>query len=453
MTQDKTIVVLLAGGVGTRVGMGVPKQLLKIAGKPIVEHTLEACEASPLIDEIIIMMNAESIESLDYLKGRPGAKLTRILPGGETRNDTTQLALAAIEGNPRVLFHDAVRPFIDARIIEDCVRALDEFDAVDTAILSADTIIQVNEDNCISAIPKRGDLRRGQTPQAFRADVLREAYRLAEGDDSFAATDDCGVVFKYLPEVPIKVVDGTPENMKVTDPIDLHIADKIFQLQSTPTAALEHQLTELKDSVVVIFGASYGIGESIATMAAEAGARVHALSRSVTGTDINDPASVQSALDSVLEAEGRIDHVIVTAGVLKIASLNDADTAEIIDTVTTNLVAPALLAKASFAALERTRGTLTFFTSSSYTRGRAGYSMYSATKAGIVNLTQALAEEWAGDGVRVNTVNPQRTATPMRTQAFGEEPEGTLLTAEAVAEATLRLVCSGTTGQVVNVRL
>lgn len=453
MAAEKTLMVLLAGGIGTRVGSGIPKQLLKIAGKPIVEHTLDACDSSPVIDEIIIMMNPGTIGELDYLLERSGTKLTRILPGGGTRNETTQLALAAIEGNPRVLFHDAVRPFIDHRIIEDCVRALDDFDAVDTAIPSADTIIQVDDSGCISAIPRRAVLRRGQTPQAFRPDVLRRAYALAADDPDFSATDDCGVVFTYLPEVPIKVVPGSPENMKVTDPIDVHIADKIFQLQSAPAAELEHQLTELAGQVVVIFGASYGIGASIADMSRAAGARVHALSRSGTGTDVTDQEAVRRALTEIAAGEGRIDHVVVTAGVLRIADLVDADAEEIVHTVTTNLIAPALIARESFGVLRESQGSLTLFTSSSYTRGRAGYSMYSATKAGVVNLTQALAEEWAATGVRVNVINPQRTATPMRTDAFGDEPEGTLLTAEAVAEATLSTMCSDSTGQTVNVRL
>ncbi|UOR02232.1 bifunctional cytidylyltransferase/SDR family oxidoreductase [Leucobacter allii] len=453
MATEKTIMVLLAGGIGARVGMGIPKQLLKIAGKPIVEHTLEACEASPLIDEIIIMMNADTISELDYLRDRTGTKLTAILPGGGTRNETTQLALAAIEGDPRVLFHDAVRPFIDARIIEDCVRALDEFDAVDTAIPSADTIIQVDEDDCIAAIPRRAELRRGQTPQAFRAEVLRRAYAAAADDPDFSATDDCGVVFTYLPEVRIKVVDGTPENMKVTDPIDVHIADKIFQLQTTPAVALEDQLSAMRDRVVVVFGASYGIGESIVELGRAAGARMHGLSRSETGTDVTDRETVRRALDEIYAEEGRIDHIVVTAGVLRISDLVEAASDEILQTVNTNLVAPALIAKEGFEKLSESHGSLTFFTSSSYTRGRAGYSMYSATKAGIVNLTQALAEEWAPGGVRVNAINPQRTATPMRTQAFGQEPEGSLLSADAVAEATLRTICSTATGQTINVRL
>ena len=102
--------------------------------------------------------------------------------------------------------------------------------------------------------------------------------------------------------------------------------------------------------------------------------------------------------------------------------------------------------------LRETRGGLLLFTSSSYTRGRSGYSLYSSAKAAAVNLTQALADEWAADQVRVNCINPERTATPMRTKAFGEEPAGSLLESEVVARASLDVMISGLTGHIVDIR-
>jgi 2-C-methyl-D-erythritol 4-phosphate cytidylyltransferase len=453
----RTVAVVLAGGIGVRVGLGIPKQLIRIAGKAIVEHTLEALDASPLIDEVIIMMNAGSIRELDHLLGNERfRKLTRILPGGETRNDTTQLALAAIDGDDtKVLFHDAVRPFIDERIIRDCVEALDRYDAVDTAIPSADTIVEVDGQRHITDIPARARLRRGQTPQAFRLETIRRAYELARLDPGFTATDDCGVVFQYLPEVPIFVVDGTAENMKVTEPIDVHIADKLFQLQSASLAldTRPDTVPDLDGRVVAVFGGSYGIGESIVELAGAAGARVHAFSRSATGTDVRRAHDLRAALDAVAAAEGRIDVVILTAGVLHISSLVDASADDVESTIDTNLLAPVLIAREAYPHLERTGGQLLLFTSSSYTRGRAGYSVYSATKAGVVNLTQALSEEWAEHGVRVNCINPQRTKTPMRTSAFGDEPEDTLLDPHDVARVTLNVAASDLTGQIVTVQV
>lgn len=456
MSTPRTVAVVLAGGIGVRVGLGIPKQLIKIAGKAIVEHTLEALDASPLIDEIVIMMNAAAIGELDHLLHNDRfKKLTRILPGGDTRNDTTKLAIAALDGDDtKVLFHDAVRPFIDDRIIEDCVRALDEYDAVDTAIPSADTIIQVDENRLITGIPDRSMLRRGQTPQAFRLGTIRRAYEIAATDPGFKATDDCGVVFTYLPDVPIYVVDGTAENMKVTEPIDVHIADKLFQLQSA-SLSLESvtSVPDLTGRSVVVFGGSYGIGGSIVEQARAAGATVSEFSRTTTGTDIRSAKAVRKALAKVHEEVGRIDVVIVTAGVLRVAPLVDSTKRDLKDTIQVNLIGPAIVAREAFPYLVETHGQVVLFTSSSYTRGRAGYSAYSATKAGVVNLTQALAEEWDEANVRINCINPQRTHTPMRTQAFGDEPLDSLLDPADVARVTLHVAASDLTGQIVTVQV
>ena len=452
----RTVAVVLAGGVGVRVGLGIPKQLIKIAGKAIVEHTLDALEASPLIDEIIVMMNRSAIDQLEPLLGNDRfPKLTKVLPGGATRNDTTQLAIAELEGDDtKVLFHDAVRPFIDDRIIGDCVEALDHYDAVDTAIPSADTIIRVDDNGLIADIPDRSYLRRGQTPQAFRLGVIRRAYELARTDVDFKATDDCGVVFTYLPDTPIFVVNGTAENMKVTEPIDVHIADKIFQMQSN-SLSLENisSVPDLTGKVVAVFGGSYGIGQSIVELAQDAGAQVKEFSRSTTGTDVRSAKAIRRALRTVHDELGRIDTVILTAGVLRISPIVDAPKREIKETIGINLVAPAMLSREAFPYLEESGGQVVLFTSSSYTRGRANYSTYSATKAGVVNLTQALAEEWAESGVRINCINPQRTHTPMRTHAFGEEPEGSLLDPVDVARVTLNVAASNLTGQIVTVQV
>lgn len=451
----RTVAVLLAGGIGVRVGLGIPKQLIKIAGKAIVEHTLEVVNASPVIDEIIIVMNAGAIGQLRSLMDHERfPKLTRIIPGGETRNDSTRAALAVIDDDPdtKVLFHDAVRPFVNDRILEECVEALDHYDAVDTGIPSADTIIQVDSASHITGIPNRGTLRRGQTPQAFRAGTIRQAYDLAANDKSFHATDDCGVVFTYLPDTPIFVVEGTAENMKVTEPIDVHIADKIFQLQSASLTA-DEELPDMTGKVVVVFGGSYGIGESITALARDAGAEVYEFSRSTSGTDVRSRSHVKNALKQVFERAGRIDSVVLTAGVLQMGPLTKTKVREIEYGIETNFLAPVIVSRAAHKYLARTGGQVLLFTSSSHTRGRANYGVYSASKAAIVNLTQSLAEEWADDGININCINPQRTNTPMRTAAFGDEPIESLLDPSTVAAVSLQVLNSDLTGQIVSVRV
>ena len=126
--------------------------------------------------------------------------------------------------------HDCARPFLNDKIITDCVRALKTYVAVDVAIPSADTIIKINENNIIDSIPQRSKLKRGQTPQCFKLSIIKKAHELSKNDANF--TDDCGLIVKYnLGDV--YVVDGDNENIKVTFPSDIFLADRLFQIRST----------------------------------------------------------------------------------------------------------------------------------------------------------------------------------------------------------------------------
>ncbi len=459
--ENRTIAIVLAGGTGTRVGLRTPKQLLKVAGQTILGHTIAAFEESPVIDEIIVLMAPGWVpEAKDVVTKAGFQKVSRVLAGGKSRNDTTMIALGAVtelvgDADCKLLFHDAVRPLVDRRIIVECVDALDSYRAVDVAIPSADTIIEV-ADQVITSIPPRAALRRGQTPQAFRAATIRRAYALARQDPSFAATDDCSVVLRYLPGVPIYVVDGSERNIKVTHPIDVFLVDQLFRLGShtSPRTADENVTAErMKDHTLVVFGGSYGIGAEIAEVARGLGATVFSFSRSQTGTAVQDLQAVEAALSEAYAETGRVDYVVVTAGVLHRSPLTESSEEVIRESIDINLTGPLFIARASARYLAESRGQLLLFTSSSYTRGRAGYSLYSSTKSAVVNVTQALAEEWRSLGIRVNCVNPERTSTPMRTNAFGEEPEESLLSARTVALSSIEVLTSDESGHVMDVRL
>jgi 2-C-methyl-D-erythritol 4-phosphate cytidylyltransferase len=460
VTELRNVAVVLAGGTGTRVGLSIPKQLIKIAGKTIIEHTIAAFQASSLIDEIVILMAPGHLDPVRAIVHNGGYdKVTQIVEGGETRNESTSRALGALGSEEcNVLFHDAVRPLVSQTIIRDVVSALATHEAVDTAIPSADTVVQVHdtpdETNTISDVLPRHLLRRGQTPQAFRLSVIRKAYELAWQDPDFTATDDCTVVLRYLPEVPIAVVTGHERNMKVTEPIDVYIADKLFQLHSadTPDQLTDEQYrAALEGKTMVVFGGSYGIGGDIAELARGLGATVHSFSRSSTNTHVDRREDIAAAAAVVLKESDSIDFVVNTAGVLVIEDLADTSEETIFAATEINYLAPIFIAQEFYPHLARSSGSLLLFTSSSYTRGRGGYSLYSSAKAAVVNLTQALADEWAGE-VRVNCVNPERTGTPMRTKAFGEEPEGTLLSSMEVARQSLDVLLAEQTGHIIDIR-
>ena len=378
MTGLRNIAVILAGGSGSRVGLNIPKQLIKISGKSIIEHTIAAFNRSRDIDEIIVMMAPGYLDEVRAIVKSGGyAKVTRILEGAGTRNDTTRGAIAALGTDEcNVVIHDAVRPLVSQTIIAANIDALNDYCAVDTAIASADTIVQVDAKGAsIADVLPRSLLRRGQTPQSFRLSTFRRAYEIASADPDFVATDDCTVVLRYLPDVPITVVEGHESNMKVTEPIDVYIADKLFQLTSadTPATLSESEYRKrLAGSTVVVFGGSYGIGRDIATIAAEYGAVVRSFSRSTTGTHVERRSDIIAAASAVLEETGRIDFVVNAAGVLPQSELAETTEETIYQATDINYLAPIFIAQEFFPHLRESGGALLLFTSSSYTRGRSG---------------------------------------------------------------------------------
>lgn len=448
--MSRNIAILLASGAGTRFRSETPKQFLKLAGKAVLEHTLDVFQRHPRIDEIVLVIGGEHRLLVEQMVNAGGyAKVARIVEGGSTRQGSSAAGIGAIQGDGhKVLVHDAVRPLLDPDVVDRCLDALDQFDAVDTGISSADTVIQVSPNDVIESIPKRDTLRLGQTPQGFRAGTLRAAHALAAKDPP-TVTDDCGLILHFgLGQV--KVVDGAVGNIKVTYPSDIYLADRLFQLRSR-SMGNEDLGGRLEGKVLVVFGASRGIGERVCRLAEKHGALVVGGSRT-TGADVADPLAVRNCLAAAVSKHGRVDLVANTAGVLRTGLLEGQDYATIDEQLLTNLRGSVIVARESFAFLKERGGSIALFASSSFTRGRARSSVYSATKAAVVNLAQALAEEYRPFGVRINAMNPERTATPMRTENFGNEPGAELLDADVVATATLRTLLSDATGEVIDVR-
>ena len=452
--MTRNIGIILAGGRGTRLGDQRPKQLLKIAGKKVIEHTLDVFEKHPLIDEVAIVSNPDYVGDIEEIsKVNTFTKLKKILHGGAERYHSSLSAINAYQDQDvNLIFHDAVRPMVNNRIISDCIEALKEFNAVDVAVKTTDTIIEV-QDNLVREIPNRDLLYNGQTPQAFHIQTIKAAYELALQDRNFKATDDCGVVKKYLPNEDIYVVLGEQFNMKLTYKEDVFLIDKLFQLKSSidTGSSLTNLAKELlTDKVVVVFGGSYGIGKDIIDIGKSYSAVVYSFSRA-NDVDISLQDQVARALETVFAQEGRIDHVVNTAAVLDKQSLINMAYEDIIKSINVNYLGSVIVAKESYKYLRQTKGSLLLYTSSSYTRGRSLYSIYSSTKAAIVNLVQALSEEWPD--VRINCINPERTKTPMRIKNFGNEPENSLLKSEVVALASINTLFSERSGQVIDVKL
>lgn len=226
------VAVVLGGGVGTRFGAALPKQLLTLDGRTLVEHCVAAFAAAPGIDEIVLVMPLAYHEESKRLVGD---QVTAIIEGGVTRSDSVRSALAHISARhdpaaTGVLIHDAARPLLSQRIIADCLRALEVHGAIGTAVPTSDTILTV-KDGVIAHVPPRETLYRAQTPQCFHLDTIMKAHALAAADPAFQPTDDCGVVLRYLPATPVHVIPGSEDNIKVTHPADLEIAAALLRLR------------------------------------------------------------------------------------------------------------------------------------------------------------------------------------------------------------------------------
>jgi 2-C-methyl-D-erythritol 4-phosphate cytidylyltransferase len=247
----RMVAVVLGGGVGQRLGAGMPKQLLTLGGKTLVERCVAAFQTAPGIDEILVVMARGYTGQVEALLAKGGLakgglaggypKVTGVIEGGRERPDSVRAALAAIASRTPgasgddcgVLLHDAARPLVDQRIIADCVAALTEHDAAGVAVPASDTMV-VTGNGVMQSMPRRETLHRCQTPQCFRLSVISRAHELAAADPGFSPTDDCGVVMRYLPGVPVHIVPGSERNIKVTYPQDLAVAEALLKSGLSP---------------------------------------------------------------------------------------------------------------------------------------------------------------------------------------------------------------------------
>ena len=379
----KNIAIILAGGKGERFNATLPKQFAKVAGKTVIEHTIDCFEQHGQIDEIAVVINPSYIDKMESIVLKNNwRKLKKILSGGKERYDSSLAAIHAYreQKDVNLIFHDAVRPLLDQQIITEVLSALDRYNAVDVAIPATDTIIQVDlEKRAIEQIPDRNKLYQGQTPQGFKLETIAKAYQLAMQDRAFRTTDDCGVVRKYLPEEKIYVVDGAKKNLKLTHMEDLYFIDKLYQLNSIKQNS-DIPYENLKGKVLVVFGGNAGIGKEICDITSAHGAKVYPFSRRITNTDISYIEQVQQAFDTVMQKETKIDYVVVSAAVLRKEAFHTMEQKDIETMIDINYKGMIYVSKCAYPYLKESGGQLLHFTSSSYTLGRPFYSLFHCMK-------------------------------------------------------------------------
>ncbi len=228
--------VILAGGVGSRMGGEKPKQYLTVKNKPIIIYTAEKFLACTELEKIIILCPEKWVEyTKNLVKKYIAAAENRIavIEGGETRNETIMNAVSFIEaaGNlddeTVIVTHDSVRPFVTHRIIKENIEACRKFGACDTVIPATDTIVESENGLNISNIPNRSIMYQGQTPQSFKALRLREIYHSLTENEKNILTDAAKIY--VLKGETVALVAGETYNIKITYPYDLRIAKSLLE--------------------------------------------------------------------------------------------------------------------------------------------------------------------------------------------------------------------------------
>lgn len=227
--------IILAGGVGSRMGdTKKPKQFILLGGKPIIVHTIEKFYVNPEFEKIIVLCPNQWLNHTRNLVANylPKDNNVVVIEGGSDRNGTIMNSLAYIEQNygldedTIVVTHDAVRPFVTHRIIEENIHYAQEYGACDTVIPATDTIVESQDHTVIHAIPDRKMMYQGQTPQSFQAKKLKELYESLTKEEKDILSDAAKIFVIKGEEV--RLVRGETFNIKLTYPYDLKVAEALL---------------------------------------------------------------------------------------------------------------------------------------------------------------------------------------------------------------------------------
>jgi 2-C-methyl-D-erythritol 4-phosphate cytidylyltransferase len=233
------VAIIPAAGEGLRMGGQTPKQFLSLDGVPIFIHTLRKFVAADAVREIVLGLRPEDLERAgSEVERERFSKPVRVVEGGASRQETVSRALAEVPPETElVLVHDAVRPFVELHLIQRVIEAAVKDGAAILGIPSVDTVKQVDRQTIMGTIP-RERIVLAQTPQAFRYEIIREAFERA-ADDGFTGTDEASLVERLGHTVA--VVMGSDRNIKITKPSDLPLA-RLYIAQEKEQGRLKAEL-------------------------------------------------------------------------------------------------------------------------------------------------------------------------------------------------------------------
>lgn len=230
--SSKTVAIIPAAGAGVRMGSERPKQFLALEGKPVLQVTLEKFQGCQAIDAIIAVVPSADVDycKREIVEKHHLGKVRKVIAGGPKRQDSVRLGIEASGGEyGLVLIHDGVRPLIPPDLIKRVVASAKKDGAVVAALPAKETVKEVDEKGLVTRTYDRQRVWLVQTPQVFRYRDILDAHRRALEQGWEGVTDDSLLMEKM--GIPVKVIEGSEENIKITTPHDLELARRILQMR------------------------------------------------------------------------------------------------------------------------------------------------------------------------------------------------------------------------------
>jgi 2-C-methyl-D-erythritol 4-phosphate cytidylyltransferase len=220
----KITAVIVAGGKGTRMGASVNKVFLELCGKPIIAHTVEAFEKNSLIDEIIVVTGKNDIKIAAEILHKY-SKVSAIIEGGTERQQSVSNGINAASGDI-IAIHDGARALIGQSEINSVINDCIEYGAAALGVPCKDTLKEADDNGFIRKTIDRSRTYQIQTPQVFKAEIIKELHKKAELDN-LQVTDDCAIAEQY--GIRVKITEGSYDNLKITTPEDMAVGEIILR--------------------------------------------------------------------------------------------------------------------------------------------------------------------------------------------------------------------------------
>jgi len=229
---SKTVAIVPAAGAGVRMGGDRAKQYLHLEDRPILAVTLEALQECVMLDAIVLVVPAKDVNycQKEIVLKFGIFKVENVVPGGKLRQDSVRMGLESLKGRyDLVLIHDGVRPMVEPDLVEAVIRTALKHRAAIAALPAKETVKSVNNHRQVTGTYDRTKVWMVQTPQAFYYEDILKAHREALANGLTEATDDAFLVEKL--GIPVRVVQGSEKNIKVTTPHDLALAQFLLRLE------------------------------------------------------------------------------------------------------------------------------------------------------------------------------------------------------------------------------